>query len=88
MQAESKEIAVAVEPRCGVEDFECFQIGIRQSDALETLGPRADQTKYPGIRSVPPHGLDPNRLVEQRAYENLACRGGSSSDTRTASFGA
>ena len=47
MQAESKEIAVAVEPRCGVEDFECFQIGIRQSDALETLGSRADQTKVP-----------------------------------------
>jgi hypothetical protein len=50
LQAESEEVAVAVERGDGLLDLEGRQIVIRQSDAAKPLGTNADQPDTPAVR--------------------------------------
>ena len=72
LEAKPQQASVAVERVLRVENREAIEIGRCQRDLAEPLGLRPHQADHPARRAVGLHGLDPHRLVEERAGEDLA----------------
>ena len=72
LEAETKEPSVAVVGEGGVGDLQIREVVRGQGDAAKPFRPQADEASLPSVGAVRANGLDPDRLVEQRAGENLS----------------
>ena len=72
LKAEAEQSAVAVERMLRIEHREAQQVVGAHRDLAESLGIRAHEAHNPTCRAVGLHGLNPHRLVEERAGEDLA----------------
>ncbi len=72
LEAEAQKAPIAVVRVPRVEDREAFDVRGGERHLAKALGLRADQPDRPTCRPVCFHGLNPHRLAEERAGEDLA----------------